>query len=384
MIPYLIIVIICSVCCFFPLKEWVLITPLKKKRITIKNWYFVALLLIIFAGCRGDGSGDYWEYLYRGAAIKNFINIFHNDIHMDYGYCMLAYLINKLHLPAQVIIVSMNIISITCISKTVNDYSKMPFFSLLVFMPFFFQYDMHAARTACAIGIFSLAYKYSLERKFAKFILVLLFSVLFHKEAVIGILLYFLPLVNIDLYSGIIILSVDLLFAIFNWTDKVFISILDIVGADGMMFSYLAYSTDTNSMLYGYKAKLYDPRYIIAFLLFVYACYAFKNKKNEEMQLLKNASFVALFIMILFNNHTFMVYRFSSFYTIFQILMIPTLFPSIQQCEINEVCSCKFIVSRKINYVIMVLFLTLFAVAFALRMSVPYKIFALYYWDFLL
>ena len=382
MIPYLIIVLICSVFCFAPIKEWVVVTSFRKRHITIKNWYFIPILLIVFAGCRGDGSGDYWAYLYRGAAIKSFINIFNNTIHMDYGYCILAFIINKLHLPAQVIIVSMNIISITCISKTINDYSKMPFFSFLVFLPFFFDYDMHAARTACAIGIFSLAFKYSLERKPVKFLLVLLCSILFHKEAVIGIVIYFLPLINIDLCSGIIILIVDLFFAIFNWTDKIFLTVLTLAGADAMLYSYSSYSTDTNSVLYGYKAKLYDPRYILAFLLFVYACISFKNMKDKEKQLLKNISFVALFIMILFNNHTFMVYRFSSFYTIFQILLFPILFPYFQRNETNDVCSVKYISYRKTNYLIAFLFCTLFAAAFALRVSVPYRIFDLYYWEF--
>lgn len=124
--------------CFFSIinpKGIVLNTGRKKHYYNIAGFFL--LFLILFAGFRGNGSGDYFAYLMSGSNIKTFSDIFNNTIHMDYGYCFLSWMINALHMPAQTIIISMNIISIGCVAKMIKRYSQMPIMSALIFLPFF-------------------------------------------------------------------------------------------------------------------------------------------------------------------------------------------------------------------------------------------------------
>lgn len=298
---------------------------------------------------------------------------------MDYGYCFLAWIINQLHLPAQTIIISMNLISIGCVGIMIRRYSKMPILSALVFLPFFFQFDMHAARSACAMGILTLAIPYIVERKPIKFLIVQFIAAFFHPEALIGLLLYFLPVIKLNFNASMVILGIDVILSTFNLTERIMLQLLSTIGAQGLYIRFLSYTLDSNPMHYG--TSILDPRILMCLSIYIFAKIS-KVERDNYTRFLVNASFATIFMMYFFRAHAIFVYRLSSFYGLYSILLIPILVT----LNTNNSLKCNYdlnvnksIQIRNLRYIVIILY-TFLAAMYAVRIYVPYRLFELVYW----
>lgn len=331
--------------------------------------YIASLLLLVFAGIRGNGDGDYFAYLNAGQAINTISDIFNNSIHMDTGYPVLAYFVNQLHFPAQTIIILMNVISISCVAVTIRRYSYMPILSVLVFLPFFYQFDMHTARTAVSIGIFMLSIPYVIERKPLKFSLVLVMSVLFHPSALIGIFLYFFPKLKLNYKIMTIILIAEAAWVTLIGVDQLAMAILRTARLEKVYHRFLVYVNDTE---YGYAANIFDVRILLVILLFIVASCVI-TKPSDLERLMINAAFVCAFIMIFFSEHTVFVYRLSAFYNVFTILLVPMILSHTENAHKYRYLKV---------HITVVLFYAVFALSYAYRIgkNAEYKIFELMYW----
>lgn len=338
----------------------------------VKNKVYIALLLLLlFAGIRGNGFGDYFVYLNAGQEIKMVSDIFNNGIRMDTGYPILAYFVNQFHLPAQTIIILMNAISISCVAVTIRRYSYIPILSVLVFLPFFYQFDMHAARTAVSMGIFMLSIPYVLDRKPMKFSLILAMSVLFHPAALIGVFLYFLPKLKLNFKIMTVILMIEAALVTFVGVDRLAMMILRTARLEMVYRRFLRYVNDTE---YGYAANIFDVRILLVILLFIVAS-AVITKPNDLERLMINAAFACAFIMIFFSEHTVFVYRLSAFYNVFTILLVPMILSHTEKIDIHKHRYLKV-------HITVILFYAAFAAAYAYRIGrdAEYKIFELMYW----
>lgn len=345
------------------------------KRKDINMAFGVSIIYIfLFAALRGNGNGDYFEYLNRGVAIREAGDILHNNISMNVGYPALAWVVNQLHLPSQSVIAMMNAISIGCIYHTVKIYSVNPGLSMLVFLPFYFQYDMHAARTAVAISLLTLCIPYVIERKPIKFTIVVILATLFHPEVMIGILLYFLPLFSINMVVGLLILLTGSVGTFFNIYDKIILFFLRVLSADYLYDKFNGY---VHSERFGYAAKIYDPRLLLVILIFVLAkkYLLYENEKEKKYNnFLINSCFFAAVTMIFFNAHTFMVYRLSSVFNIFTLFLVPVICRDYKK----SVCyhyKCKMYVGTIVVYMLLSVAYIFFTT------SVEYKICTLQYWN---
>lgn len=339
--------------------------------------FFIAMSFIfVFAAMRGNGKGDYFAYLRRGADIKSWKSIFNNYIAMDVGYCVLAWIVNIFNWPAQMVIALMNLISLSCIYLTIKRYSEIPVLSLLVFLPFFFQYDMHAARTAVAISVFTLAIPFIIERKFIKFCIVLIIACMFHAEAVIGLFAYFLPEIKFRKTAGVIILVTGMSGTVLNVYDRFVLYTLKVLHLSKYYNKFYGYMTDAE---YGYAARLYDPRLwivIILFLVFRRNMAGETKAENRYRLFLSNACCLTAVLMIFFSAHTFIAYRLSAFYNIFTILLVPQLLKDAEKSPYAFIGPGN----RRQIYFCVVCAYFLLACSYALRMNVPYKLFELVYW----
>lgn len=340
--------------------------------------YIAVVLLIIFSGIRGNGDGDYFAYLTWGGKIKTFSDvIYNNGFPMEVGYRFLAWIISLLHLPAQTIIFSMNLISITCICFTVKKWSPNYMLSLLCFLPFFFQFDMHAARTAVAMGISLLTLQFVVERKPVRFLMVVALAAMFHKEAWIIIMLYPLMKVKIDLSVGNIILIFETVFVTFIGVDKLVLALMKLPLLNGFSNKYISYANSE----FGYPASLLDPRYLLAYVVFLGAKMIIKKPDKLE-KLLINSAYFCVFLMIFFCEHTVFVYRLSSFYHIHSIILVPVIMKHLYwQRDEFRVPGMYMGFIRKQLVCIGIFTLLSCAHAYKMGSQVEYKIFKPIYWS---
>ncbi len=284
---------------------------------------YASLLLILIAGLRGSGAGDYYAYVGYVSKVNSVNEVIHNNISMEIGYRILAYLINFMHLPGQFIIIAMSVISLMCIKSLIEKYSCNAALSFLIYMPFFFQFDMHATRTAVAISIFSLALSACAERKAWKFALILVLAMCFHKEAIIGLFLYFMKDIKIDTMKGFFMLVAEaVITSIYDF--RVIIGfLLQLVPLPNIYDTFVGYTQND----WGHNAhsfSLFDPRMVLYFVIFIFTSY-YLNKKDRMQRILINASFITISMMILFRFQTIFVLRLSSFYSIFSIISVPLI-----------------------------------------------------------
>lgn len=292
-----------------------------------KNKYkylFMIIPLFLFAAIRGNGKGDYFAYIDRGAKIKNIYDILYdNYAGMEIGYRAIAYLVYILKLPRQFTVIFMNVISLTNISVYIKKNSEDWSLSLLLFMPLFFLFDMHAARTAVSISICALGYKYIKEKNLVKYIICVMIGCMFHSVAVISILAYFISYKRITLKTGLIVLMFEMAIIRFININTFLSHAFNLIHLNYFSEKILTYTT-TKSDLYGYPMKLYDPRIWLGIVVFtaatVYIC-----EKNDVVRFMTNGVWLYVFILILFSNTSMFAYRLSSFFYPYLIVLVPSI-----------------------------------------------------------
>lgn len=285
------------------------------------QYLFIIMLLFWIAALRGNGNGDYFNYIERGQYVNGWYDVFYRDIGMEIGYRALAYIIKLLQLPRQTVIIVMNAISFWCLNKFIKRYSNHWSLSLLVFLPLFFQFEMHAARTGVAIAIVSLGYKYIEERDFIRYFVVVAVASLFHMTAFIALILYFIYGKKTSFGKGIFIIAATLFVVSIVDIDNIVIFLLSNLGLTDYLTKYVGYASSTE---YGYALSLLDPRIWIGVVIFVVASLFIKNKSVFEEFGINNILLYS-FLMILFSEHTFIAYRISSYFYYPAMALVPSI-----------------------------------------------------------
>lgn len=289
----------------------------------LKKTKLILLILPIFiyAAIRGNGKGDYFNYISRGQYLYNWSDVFHRNIGMEIGYKIVSYVIKILRLPRQSVIIVFNFISALCLYDFIKRYSTHWTMSVLLYLPIFFQFEMHAARTGVAISIVFWGMKYIEDRKFIKYCIVVIIASSFHTTAIVALILYWLYKVKLKTSISIIILTFDLLFSMFIGLDRVVSIILSSLHLNSILTKYLAYSSSVD---YGYSMKIYDPRILIGVIVYLVCCSFIKDELPYERFSL-NSIYIYVFLMIAFSNHTFLAYRISIYFYYPIIALLPKL-----------------------------------------------------------
>ena len=298
------------------------------------RFYVGLIILFLFAALRGVSNGDYDAYLTRGKEIDSLYKIIYNNTNMELGYCFLYYLINLFHLLEQTIIISMNFISILCISKFINKYSENKCLSLLLFLPLYFQFDMQAARTAVAISITVLGVNYIFKRRFFFFCLTIFLAMLFHRSAVVVFPLYFIYNLRVSLLAGLTSIVASVCYVKLIGMDNTVLYILKTLRLNNFYAKYFGY---VNNKRFGYPFSLVDPRLLLCILVYVVSKVICKNSNKAEKFFI-NCGLMNVLIMILFSEHTIFCCRLSAYFNVYCIIIVPLILKTIYtlQCTKNK------------------------------------------------
>lgn len=313
MLPYfLILLLIVLFQARYKLGEKIILFSDKKK------FYFLAILLFLFAAFRGNGKGDYFTYKEYCESVTSWGIVMDNNFPAEIGFRFISYIINYLGMDSQWIIIIMNFISITCMIMVINKYSENKALSLLVFFPIFLSFDMHASRTAVAISISFLSMKYIIERKFLRYIFFIMLASTFHRSVIIAILLYPIALMNINTVLAILIMFLSIIISRFIDINQLIVEILDFVNLDGLSRKYYSY---TQSAEYGYAFKLYDPRLTLNIIIY-FVSKLVCNLKEKKYIICINAILLSNILTILLSNNIIFVIRFTSYFNVYSVLLI--------------------------------------------------------------
>ena len=168
----------------------------KNSRIVFPVLCFV---LVFFAGLR-YGVGTDWLAYY------NFY--LETTDRVEIGYAFLNNTFSEFSIHYNIFLLFTNSISIFLIAKFIRNQS--PFYILglrMFYSNLFLYYNFSGMRQALAISITCFRYSYALDKKFIKFLLLVVLASTFHASASVFILIYFLPREKISFLYGIFVLS---------------------------------------------------------------------------------------------------------------------------------------------------------------------------------
>lgn len=323
MIPYILLILL------------IIIFQTNKFQMSIK-WAMAALF--IFSAFRGNGSGDYFTYIDYSAHIETLKDVINPDFPMEIGFRIISYVGNFLSLGPQFSIAAMNLISLSCIYYFIKNYSPDEMLSVLLFLPFFFQLDMHAARTAVAVSIGTVGFSFIKERKLIKFLLVVFFACLFHKTALILLLLYPLSFLNIpNKFKIVSIVLLGVVSVIISF-ERILLAILEVL-PEGKFVSKL--NNYLGSEKFGYDYNLLDPRFILLIIIFIFALYQLKGISTENL-LLKNILWLNIILILFLRENMFLMTRINFYFNIYTIIIVPKIIEDLKIFYKNNILSYGF------------------------------------------
>lgn len=289
--------------------------------------YFTTLLMFLFlfffSSFRGSGDGDYFTYLEYSKAVTSIETVLNNNFPMEIGFRVISYIGNLFNFSSQFVIMVMNLISLILIFKFIMKYSQNWILSIFLFLPHFFMFDMHAARTAVAIGITTLSIKYLFKGNIWKYSLIIFLASCFHSVALVMLPVYFFRKYSILKFTNIFLIIILIPFSYLIDFLNLIIFFSSQIGIGNITEKLLNYSS---SLEFGYPFNLLDPRFLLLLLFFSMAVYLFNSKKPDKfVSMWSLMVWVAMILILLLRSNTFITYRSMSFYNLYLILLIPEI-----------------------------------------------------------
>ncbi|MBM0046058.1 EpsG family protein [Anaerococcus sp. mt242] len=318
--------------CLFLINNFIKFKDKNKKNLAAGLMFFI---MFAFAAFRGSGDADYYNYLWFAKDIGvDFSKVLNFSYPVEFAFRLFSYLINILNLSRQWIIVIMNALSIIPVAYISIKKSANPFLSAIIFLPIFIQFDMQTARTATAIGLGLLSIDSFVSKKFFKSLLFFLFAMTFHRASVILLPFLFFMAFDIGRFFKILTAGAALLASVFSsLMFRILAQILSAIGLGRMATKVLNY---TFTGQFAGAMKFYDPRIIFAAALFITTLMYFKKEDFEKFSLEEasiKAMWFALLVLLVFRSSTAIAFRFSTFFTILEIIYIPLVLEKVKNID---------------------------------------------------
>lgn len=262
----------------------------KKKSIKTKThiclfWVFI---LSLFWGLRWECGTD-WEQFHDTYYQCHFYNIFDFDRGnyepLEPGYVFINAIFNTFHLPYTIFLLFISFYILYLWMRFCVKYSEYPIISFIYFvisLGIFFP-----TRQALAMAILTLAYKYIIYKSFYKFSLIVLIAASIHTSALLGFILYLLPMMKLS--KSLIVCLYLITFSLGNILPSVMNWFLSSLGGIG---SLIIIRLESYTQVVSSMGDDFSTRGIMSYLLSISFIFLFVLKKyNSSTNTLIKASF---------------------------------------------------------------------------------------------
>lgn len=250
---------------------------------------------------------DIFQYRWMTDKVFFIIMKFIQMIFNNYQICLAIFAIPVIALPMYVI----------------YKYSLNKRLSTIVFISLFYGYSFFLLRQSIALAIVLFSYKFICDKKFGKFAITILIAALFHKTALLVLILY--PICNKIKFSNknyILIILVGICSIVFK--DFIIYILRDVLGM---------WSLQHGIYSIGEKFPLGGIAVLLVILIVSAELIKYFKVKDENLNCLLNFSTIAILIFS-FSNIIVEAYRFSLYFSIFNVLLLSNALYSFK--DINE------------------------------------------------
>lgn len=168
-----------------------IIDAIETSKLSSALYGLVIFLFIVFLAGLRDRVGTDW-IAYHNAYI-------YNDWDVEFGYQFFNSLFSRLKIPYNFFLLFLNFLSLSLYYFGLKRYAYLFVISILIFYSdYFMYYNLSGIRQAVAISFIVFGVKYVVERKFFKFLFILLCACSFHITSFIFLIAYFIPFRKIN------------------------------------------------------------------------------------------------------------------------------------------------------------------------------------------
>lgn len=296
----------------------------------------VVIVLSFLIGLRAPHVGN--DTITYHAMFTN-LNVYDNFFlveSFEYGYVILMRFIGLFTKNSQIAIIVVAFLTVTPVIITVFKYSEMPWLSVLLFFLLgIMGFQMNIMRQALAMSIIFAGSKFLLDRKIIKYVILVLFAMLFHKTAIFA--LFIIPFLYIPVKNIVIVILLILAVLI----TAVFPYLLGILGS--LFPQYAVYLNTDYFNGSGWLGSIFSLAILIMtlFLLLNYTrvplnrgyTFAF-NLYSNALQKPKAYAFEWAFVILIAGGIVAIAAnitnRITYYYTMFMLLFYPKIAKSIE------------------------------------------------------
>lgn len=297
-------------------------SPQKAKRLAMSWFLFCGLSLLVIAAMRTAYGYDLINYRYMFNEINSLSQALNYPL--EKGYTVLSYFFKSNWNSFGLFMMTVAVISVSLKLYALRKLSPLPLISLfLYFLIYFVINDMEQIRTGLAIGFFMLASVYLFKNKklLAGGWLVLALS--FHVSALLSFVSLFWDKVKkIDLRKSLMLITAAAAIGSIN-----FFQLLNFINTNFINSNYLneklaAYETTDKSIFLTVFFRL-----AIYFSFLLIAC----KQKDQRHRLLLFMYLMSICSLLLFRNIVMLGIRGSSYFKVFEVIIIPETILAISQ-----------------------------------------------------
>lgn len=323
MVPYLLLILAFIILSFF----------VKNK----KAYCFIcSTILIILVGFRDPNLGKsdtlqlYLPY-FRKISLFSFNELvnFVKSIDTEFLFYFISFLFSKITTNETLYLLFITIPIYIIIGRFIYKYSKYPFLSFIMLLSLnYFGYTFYILRHMVALSILLLAFEKFIQKKTKSFILLVILASLFHRTALVFLLILFFGKIKIN--KKILIVSILPIFCFIYLFGPKLLNIIFSFIKDGHYLHYVDNGLENNLMLF----------FINLFLLLFMILFASKNyintEENQNNFIFINVQIIAC-ILALFVPFLSEFMRLSSFFSIISIVSIPNTISQIENVKLKQI-----------------------------------------------
>jgi len=271
----------------------------------------ISLTLILFAGLRHNVGSD-WEAYYN-------VYKYRDVSFIEMGYMFLNNTFSDFKLPYNIFLLTINSISIILIYKFIYKNSYLLVIPILIFYSeLYIYFNLSGIRQAIAISITCYSITFAIEKKRAKFVILILLASLFHFTALIFVLAYYIPKSKIK--TKHLLITLCLLYFAFMGINN--ISFFNNENLLKKVMWYTSYQENSSNLVTLYIIGTIK-RFIVVGLIILFGNNLLKKNNNRYFYN------IYLFGLIIYLS-SYMLSpdigtRISSYFTIFEIILVGNL-----------------------------------------------------------
>lgn len=272
--------------------------------------YTLIFILTVISGFRYNVGRDFLNYEQMYLDPNNVRNSFTEPI-----WNIFAQSLRYLGCSSSIWFICTSFIINSCFIIGIRKLSKNFYLSVAFYIaiPHLFLESFNIVRQFVAMAIIFRFSDLFFNKKYWRFIVVVLFASCFHKSALLIIPIFFVSLINFPN-----LLLVGIIFFCFIMKNIFLPSILKIISSISIYSGYIdnILSSESNSSLYAY----------LLLLLCLFIVFCFRKNTSREVNILKNLSLMSFCIYLLF--YTFQAGQRIGFYILpYFVLLIPYVIP---------------------------------------------------------